>query len=140
MTTKVQGKDLIVEYTPASGPMISIATKSRNFKVSEKGERKDVSVREDILANNRDYISVAPERTYTLAGLDTDVNAPDWIGVEVGDIGTLKWYRRSNTTGRPSKQQSVTCTSRDFNSPHDDVNDWSIEWAGAGAVSSGVES
>lgn len=140
MTVKNQGKNLIVEYTPASGPMVSIATKSRNFKVSEKGERKDVSVREDILANNRDYISVAPERTYTLSGLDTDVNTPDWIEIEVGDTGTLKWYRRSNTSGLPYKSQAVSCTSRDFNSPHDDVNDWSIEWSGTGAVSSGVVS
>lgn len=139
MTTKNQGKNLIVEYTPDNGSgMVSIATKSRNFKVSEKGTKEDVSVREDILANARDYISNAPERTYTLSGLDTDVNAPDWINVEVGDTGVLKWYRRSNTTGRPYKSQAVTCTSRDFNSPHDTANDWSIEWDGTGAVTSGV--
>ena len=138
MTTKNQGKNLIVEYTPSVGSMVSIATKSRNFKVSEKGERKDVSVREDILAGNRDYISVAPERTYTLSGLDTDVDVPDWITIEVGDTGTLKWYRRGSTSGLPYKSQGVTCTSRDFNSPHDDMNDWSIEWSGTGAVSSGL--
>lgn len=140
MAPKNEGKNLIVEYTPSSGPMVSIATKSRNFKVSEKGERKDVSVREDILANTRDYIGIAPERTYTLSGLDTDENGPAWQDVEVNATGTLKYYRRSNTSGRPYKQQAVTCTSRELNSPHDDVNDWAIEWAGTGAVSSGVVS
>jgi len=138
MTTKNQGKNLIVEYTKDGGSMMSIATKSRNFKVSNKGNKTDVSVREDVLAGTRDYISDAPERTYTLSGLDTDVNAPDWETIEVGDTGTLKWYRRSNTSGRPYKTQAVTCTSTDFNSPHDNVNDWSIEWGGQGAVTSGV--
>lgn len=139
MTSKAQGKNLLVTYTPDStGTPLSIATKSRNFKYSAKGTKEDVSVREDILAGNRDYISNAPERTYTLAGLDTDVNTPDWYGIEVGDTGTLKWQRRGTTAGQPFKQQNVTVTSADFNSPHDNVNDWSIEWSGAGAVSSGV--
>lgn len=139
MTAKNQGKSLIVTYTPDStGTPMSIATKSRNFKYSAKGNKEDVSVREDILANNRDYISNAPERTYSLAGLDTDVDNPDWYQIDVGDTGTLKWYRRSNTTGRPYKQQNVTVASTDFNSPHDGVNDWSIEWDGTGAVTSGV--
>lgn len=139
MTTKEQGKNLLVTYTPDStGSPLSIATKSRNFKYSAKGERKDVSVREDILAGTRDYISIGPEHTYTLAGLDTDVNQPDWYGILVGDTGTLKWQRRGTTSGQPYKQQSVTVTSIDFNSPHDDVNDWSVEWSGTGAVSSGV--
>ena len=140
MTQKLHGKLLIVEYTPTGGSMVSIATKSRNFKVSEKANKTDVSVREDILANNRDYLPDAPERTYTLAGLDTAENAPDWQNVEVGDEGVLKYYRRSNTSGLPYKSQNVTCTSRDLNSPHDTVNDWAIEWSGTGAVSSGLVS
>ncbi len=140
MATKLHGKHLIVEYTPTGGPMVSIATKSRNFKVSEKANRQDVSVREDILANFRDYLPDAPERTYTLAGLDTDVNAPDWQNVEVGDTGNLKYYRRGNTSGLPYKTVDVTCTSRDLNSPHDTANDWQIEWSSTSAVTSGLVS
>lgn len=138
MTPKLLGKSLIVEYTPTGGSLVSIATKSRNFKVSEKANRLDVSVREDILANNRDYLADAPDRTYTLAGLDTDVNAPDWQNVEVGDTGNLKYYRRGNTGGMPYKTVDVTCTSRDLNSPYDNANDWAIEWASTSAVTSGV--
>src|SRR5688572_5925109 len=95
MTVKNMGKNLVVEWLPTGEVTpISIATKSRNFKVGQKGNSIDTSVREDILAGQKDKTADAPDRTAELTGLDTDVNAPDWEGVEVGDTGTLTWYRR----------------------------------------------
>lgn len=138
MTTKLLGKKLVVEWTPSGGSMVSIATKSRNFKVSQKGNDIDVSVREDILAGLKDKLTDAPDRTAELSGLDTDVNAPDWDGVNLGDTGTLVWYRRGKTTGYPSRTATAIVTGVDFGSPHDNANDWSISWDVTTAITSGT--
>jgi len=128
MTTKLLGKDLIVEWTPSGGSLVSIATKSRNFKVGQKGNEIDVSVREDILADAKDTLVDAPDRTAELSGLDTDVNAPDWEAIEVNDVGTLVWYRRGKVSGRPMRTATAICVGSDFGSPHDGPNDWTISW------------
>jgi hypothetical protein len=128
MTTKLLGKYLVVEWTPDGGSLISIATKSRNFKVSQKGNSQDVSVREDILANQKDKQPEAPDRTAELSGLDTDEATPDWETVEIGDVGTLAWYRQGNESGKPSRTATAKVTGSDFGSPHDNANDWSISW------------
>ena len=134
MTAKNLGKNLIVEWTPSGGSLVSIATKSRNFKVSQKGNEIDVSVREDILADAKDTLVDAPDRTAELSGLDTDVNAPDWEAVEVNDVGTLVWYRRGKVSGRPMRTATAICTAADFGSPHDGPNDWTIGWKLTSAV------
>jgi hypothetical protein len=129
ITPKLHGKHLVVEWLKTGEVTpISIATKSRNFKVSQKGNSIDTSVREDIEANEKDKQADAPDRTAELSGLDTDVNAPDWEAVEVGDTGTLTWYRRGKVTGRPLRTCSATVTGSDFGSPHDNANDWTITW------------
>jgi hypothetical protein len=132
MTAKLLGKHLIVKWLPeggvAPGDEISIATKSRNFKVSAKGNSTDVSVREDILAGTKDKLADAPDRTAQLTGLDTDEAAPDWETLEVGDKGTLSWYRQGTATGKKYKTCSATVSGTDFNSPHDNANDWSIDF------------
>jgi hypothetical protein len=139
MTAKNMGKNLVVEWLPTGEVTpISIATKSRNFKASQKGNSIDVSVREDILAGQKDKQADAPDRTAELSGLDTDENAPDWEGVEVGDTGTLTWYRRGKVTGRPSRSCSATVTGSDFGSPHDNANDWSISWDITSVITTGT--
>jgi len=138
MTAKLLGKYLVVEWTPSGGSMISIATKSRNFKYSAKGNSIDVSVREDIAAGTKDKLPDAPDRTAQLSGLDTDVNAPDWQTLEVGDTGTLKWYRRGNSSGMPYRSAAAKVSGVDFNSPHDNANDWSIDWEITETPSSGT--
>jgi predicted secreted protein len=138
MTTKQLGKDLVVEWTPSGGSMVSIATKSRNFKVGQKGNSIDVSVREDILAGQKDKLADAPDRTAELSGLDTAVNAPDWEDVEIGDTGTLVWYRRGKSSGKPSRTATAVVTGSDFGSPHDNANDWSISWDITSAITTGT--
>src|SRR6266496_3625419 len=138
MTVKEHGKNLIVEYTKDGGTLVSIATKSRNFKDDEKPTETDVSVREDVLANTSDTITGQNVHTYSLSGLDTDENVPSWRAVEVGETGTLKYYRRGSGSGNEYKSQAVRCTGRSFNSPYDNANDWNLDWKGTGAVSSGV--
>ncbi len=101
---------------------------SRNFKVSQKGNSIDVSVREDIEAGQKDKQPDAPDRTAELSGLDPDVNAPDWEAREIGETGTLTWYRRGKVAGRPMRSCSATVTGNDFGSPHDNANDWAINW------------
>lgn len=141
MTTKLLGKFLVVEWLK-DGDLtpISIATKSRNFKVSQKGNDIDVSVREDIAAGQKDKLTDAPDRTAELSGLDTDVNAPDWEGVEIGDTGTLTWYRRGKTTGKPSRSCTAVVTQSDFGSPHDNANDWTIGWDIRSTIATGTVS
>lgn len=132
MTTKMLGKHLIVEWLPTGGTVgtdeISIATKSRNFKVSGKANSTDTSVREDILAGTKDKQPEAPDRTAQLAGLDTDEATPDWETLEIGDTGTLTWYRQGKSTGKPLKTAPATVTGTDFGSPHDGPNDWTIDF------------
>ena len=140
--TKLHGKFLVITWDPDNGgDTLSISAKSRNWKMSQKGNEIDVSVREDIAAGQKDFLVDAPDRTATLAGLDTDENAPDWRTLEIGDTGTLREYRRGNSTGLPYREWDATVTSGpDLNSPHDNVNDWSIEWKLTSATSSGVVS
>lgn len=142
MTTKLHGKYLAITWDPDDGgPTIEIAAKSRNWKVSQKGNEIDVSVREDILAGQKDKLTDAPDRTATLAGLDTDVNAPDWLSLEVGDTGVLREMRRGNSSGKPYREWNARVTGGpDLNSPHDNVNDWQIEWALTTATASGTVS
>ncbi len=129
MTNKLLGKHLVVEWLKeGESDPISIATKSRNFKVSQKGNDIDVSVREDILAGQKDKETDAPDRTAELSGLDTDEATPDWETVEVGDVGTLTWYRQGKTSGKPLRTATAKVTSSEFGSPHDNANDWSIGW------------
>ena len=47
MTAKNLGKNMIVEWTPSGGSLLSIQINSRNFSVDQKGNSIDVSVRED---------------------------------------------------------------------------------------------
>jgi hypothetical protein len=122
------GKYMVVEWTPDGGTMISIATKSRNFSVSQKGNSIDVSVREDILAGQKDKLADAPDRTAEMSGLDTAVDAPDWETVDIGDTGLLVWYRRGKSSGMPSRSASAVCTGNDLGSPYDNANDWKISW------------
>lgn len=141
MTAKLLGKYMVVEWLPdGEVTPISIATKSRNFKVDQKGNSIDVSVREDILAGQKDKVPDAPDSTAELSGLDTDVNAPDWEGVEIGDTGTLTWYRRGKTTGKPSRSCSATVTGNSMGSPHDNANDWTINWDITTAITTGTVS
>lgn len=132
MTRKNLGKNLIVKWVAEGDTYpedaISIATKSRNFKVSARGNSSDVSVREDIAAGTKDKEPDAPDRTAQLAGLDTDVETPEWEELEVGDKGTLYWFRRGETTGRKYKHAAATVSGTDFGSPHDGPNDWTIDW------------
>jgi len=132
MTQKLFGKYLVVEWLPDGGTPgvdeISIATKSRNFKYSAKANTQDVSVREDILAGTKDKEPDAPDRTAQLSGLDTDESAPDWEALEVGDVGILTWYRQGKSTGKPYKTAAAKVSGSDFNSPHDNANDWTIDF------------
>ena len=138
MTTKLHGKFTVVEFLPTGGTdpddTLTISAKSRNFKLSEKASEIDVTVREDVAAGTKDYLTDAPERTASLSGLDTDENAPDWEALEIGDMGTLSWYRRGKGSGKPKKSAPVRVTSRDLNSPHDNANDWSVEFKLTGAI------
>lgn len=139
MTTKLLGKHLIVAWLKdGESEPLSLATKSRNFKVSQKGNSIDTSVREDILAGQKDKQADAPDRTAELGGLDTDVNAPDWEEVEVGDTGTLTWYRRTAAEGRPKRSATAVVTGSDFGSPHDGPNDWTITWDLTSAITTGT--
>jgi hypothetical protein len=142
VTTKLLGKFLVVEWLPTGGTLgtdeISIATKSRNFKVSQKGNSIDVSVREDIAANEKDKLPDAPDRTAELSGLDTDEATPDWEALEVGDKGTLTWYRQGKADTKPMRSASATVTGSDFGSPHDNANDWSISWDITSAIDTGT--
>lgn len=141
MTTKLHGKFLVVTWDPDNGgATISISAKSRNWKVSQKGADIDVSVREDIAAGLKDFLTDAPDRTATLAGLDTDENAPDWRTLEIGDTGVLREMRRGNSSGKPYREWNARLTTNDLNSPHDNVNDWSLEWKLTSATSSGLVS
>src|SRR5262245_37926861 len=137
-TTKLQGKYLEVLWTPTVGSPITITPDSRDWKVSEKGTSKDVSTRADILAGQKDKFPDAPDRTATLTGLDTDINAPLWRGVLIGDTGTLREYRRTSASGRPYREWTARCTSNDYHSPYDDSNDWGLEWDLVSAPASGV--
>jgi len=139
MSTKLLGKFMIVEWLETGTSVaLSLATKSRNFKAGQKGNTIDVSVREDILVGQKDKLADAPDRTAELSGLDTDVNAPDWETLEIGDTGTLTWYRRGKTSGRPSRSCSAVVTGNDLGSPHDNANDWSISWDITTVITTGV--
>ncbi len=144
MTTKLHGKFTVVEFLPTGGTapddVITISAKSRNFEVDQKGNKIDTSVREDIVAGTRDFQIDAPERTATLAGLDTDENTPDWETIDVDDTGTLTWYRRGKGTGKPKKSATVRCLSSKFGSPHDNANDWTIQFELTSVITAATQS
>lgn len=136
---KLHGKYLTIVWTPTVGSPLTLSPKSRNWRVQQQGAEIDVSTRDDILAGQKDFLVDAPDRTATLAGLDTDENAPDWMALSVDDTGTLREYRRGNSSGMPYREWTARVRSGpDLNSPHDNVNDWSIEWKLTSATSSGV--
>lgn len=140
--TKLHGKYLVVTWDPDNGgPTLSLSAKSRNWKMTQAGAEIDVSVREDILAGQKDFLVDAPDRTASLAGLDTDENAPDWRTLEVDDTGTLRELRRGNSSGMPYREWTARVTKGpDLNSPHDNVNDWTIEWKLTSSTVSGLVS
>ncbi len=74
-------------------------------------------MREDIAANQKDKQADAPDRTAELSGLDTDENTPDWEALEIGDTGTLTWYRRGKVTGRPLRTCSATVSGKRLRQP-----------------------
>jgi hypothetical protein len=135
---KLHGKTMIVKFLPTGGTApddeLTISANSRTFEVDEQANEIDVTVREDVAAGTKDYLTDAPDRTATLSGLDTDENAPDWDEIEVGDTGTLSWYRRGIGTGKPKRAATVRCTSRKLGSPHDNANDWTIAFKLTSAV------
>jgi hypothetical protein len=142
MTTKNHGKYLVVEFLPTGGVAgtdeIVLSAKSRNFKVSRKSAKQDVSVREDVLAGNKDFLLDAPETTISIGGLDTDVNAPEWEEIDIDDTGTLTWYRRGKVTGRPKKSCTVRCSSDDSNYPFDNAVDWSRDFEATSTITAGT--
>jgi hypothetical protein len=138
MAVKLAGKYLEILWTPDVGSPITISPKSRNWKVTQKGNSIDVSTRDDILAGQKDKIPDAPDRTATLSGLDTDENAPLWIQLIIGDTGVLREYRRTSASGRPYREWDAIVTTSDLNSPHDNMNDWSLEWELTTATVSGI--
>ncbi len=139
---KLLGKKLIAEWLPEGGDpvddLITLTVYSRSFSVKQAAKDIDVTTRADVLAGEEDLLSGVPNRDITMGGLDSDVNAPDYDLIELGDKGTLTWYRRLKTTGMPKKSMLARLTGTDFGSPHDNANDWSLAFKGLSVITTGT--
>jgi hypothetical protein len=131
---KLLGKHLVVVWTPTVGSPITLNTYSRNFQVKQVAKEIDTTTREDVLDDAEDNEPGVPSREITVSGLDSDENAPDWETIDIGDEGTLDWYRRGNTSGKPKKSISARCMESNFGSPHDNANDWEVKFKGLSAI------
>lgn len=138
---KLLGKYLAIDCTPSGGSLLTMQTYSRNFTVKEGAKDIDVTVRDDVLNNLEDIQAGVPSREITVSGLDSDEATPDWeAGLEVGDSVTLVWYRQGKTTGKPKRTCTARVTGKDFGSPHDGANDWTITFKATSAITSGTVS
>lgn len=137
---KLLGRKMQVEWVPITpaGATLMLDVYSRNFTVKEAPKEIDVSTRDDVYNETEDILNGVPARDVTVSGLDSDENTPDWDLIEIGDIGYLKWYRRRKTTGMPVKSMTAVRTGKDFGSPHDTANDWTLNFKGKSAIASGT--
>lgn len=139
---KLLGKYLNVTWQPADqiapAGMLTLTVYSRAFSLKQATTEIDVTVREDVLLGTTDRLAGVPDRDVTMGGLDSEVDAPDWDLVELGEIGTLTWYRRGTGTGMPKKSMIAVCTSNTFNSPHDNANEWELNFKGKSAITTAV--
>lgn len=146
MTTpnaKLLGKYLVVDWLPDGGTapddLVTLTVYSRNFALKQASKDIDVTVRQDVLDNTEDILAGVPTRDVTISGLDSDEDTPDWDQIEIGDSGTLTWYRRGKASGKPRKSMTARCTGGgDLTSPHDNANDWSLTFKGTSAITTDV--
>ena len=135
---KLLGKYLVIDCTPTGGSLITLQTYSRNFTVKESAKDIDVTTRDDVLNDFEDIQAGVPSREITVSGLDSDENTPDWETLEIGDECELIWYRRGKTTGKPKRTVTARVTSKDFGSPHDGANDWTVTFKCISAIVTGT--
>jgi hypothetical protein len=140
-TTKYHGKNTVLLYAAAadSAPTINLSGSSRTIEIDEQGSEQDVSTRDDLLENATAYLTSAPQRTVNLQGLDTTpANTRTWHNVSIGDIGRVAVYPNGMTASSPYEIGNVSCTNRNYSSPHDNAAAYTVKWRVTGPWTAGT--
>lgn len=141
MAEKYHGMLTKLLYAAAvdTAPTVDLSGTSRTIEVDEQGSEQDTSTREDLLLNATSYLSGPPGRTVNLDGLDTrPVSSRTWHNVKVGDQGRVAVYPYGMSASSPYEIGNVTCTARNYNSPHDNAAKYTVKWRVNGAWTEGT--
>jgi len=138
---KLLGRKLIVIWTPDIGDPVTLTVYSRNFSFKQSPKEIDVSTRADLAANTEDIAAGVPSRELTIGGLDSDEDTPDYDLIDIGETGTIAWYRRGLAPGASYKYMTARVTGGpDLDSPYDNANTWSLTFKGTSAPAVGTVS
>lgn len=128
VTSKYLSHVALIFWIPTAGAAINLTGASRSNEWDEKGQSIDVSTRDDMVANQRQKLATAPERTYSVEGLDTTPLASRlWMTINVGDTGSFLQYPLGSATGNPCEIASAVISGRNSKGTYDNAATWKID-------------
>lgn len=128
VTTKYLGSAALAFWVPTVGAAINLTGASRSNEWDEKGNSIDVSTRDDKQANAKAKLADAPDRTFSIEGLDTTPSASRaWRTIKVGDTGSFLEYPLGSASTMPVEIAAGVITGRNFKSPYDNAATWKLD-------------
>lgn len=128
VTTKYLGSAALAFWIKTGSAAINLTGASRSNEWDEKGTSIDVSTRDDKLANAKAKLADAPDRTFSIEGLDTTPSSSrSWRTIEVGDTGQFLQYPLGSASGAPVELASAVITGRNFKTPYDNAATWKLD-------------
>jgi len=128
VTTKYLGSAALAFWVPTGQAAIDLTGPSRSNEWDEKGNSIDVSTRDDKQANAKAKLADAPDRTFSIEGLDTTPKSSRrWRTISVGDVGQFLEYPLGSGTGNPCEVASAVITGRNFKTPYDGPATWKLD-------------
>lgn len=128
VTTKYLGSAALAFWIPTGGAAIDLTGPSRSNEWDEKGNSIDVSTRDDKIANAKAKLADAPDRTFSIEGLDTTPNSSRaWRTIEVGATGSFLQYPLGSASGKPVEIANAVISGRNFKTPFDGPATWKLD-------------
>jgi hypothetical protein len=128
VTTKYLGSAALAFWIPTGGAAINLTGPSRSNEWDEKGSSIDVSTRDDKQAGAKAKLADAPDRTFSIEGLDTTPLASRlWRTIKVGDTGSFLEYPLGSGSGSPVEVAAGVITGRNFKTPFDNAATWKLD-------------
>ena len=138
MALKFKGKGTKVTWQGTT-PAVAVATisgESRTFTLNEEAGTIDATTRD---STAKEYLVDDSEITAELSGVDVVGGAPA-LALDVNDIGTLIYYPEGDAVGKRTGTMTATVTTRNIESAHDGLVDWTIGWRVTTAITWGTVS
>lgn len=127
-TTKFLGSVALIFWIPTGSAAINLTGASRSNEWDEKGASIDVSTRDDKQAGQKAKLADAPDRTYSIEGLDTTPLASRlWMTINVGDTGSFLQYPLGSASTMPVEVAGGVITGRNSKSVYDNAANWKLD-------------